>query len=103
MAKQLNISFKDNETEIELYNWIKSKLNPGTYAKELLYINFLEEHNGAPCIIKKTIQADPAVNNAIESTNVDTGEWDLEWKSNKGVYDGKHIKGIKNRIRYWSK
>lgn len=46
MAKQLNISFKDNDTERDLYLWIKSKLNPGTYAKELLYSEYLAEKNG---------------------------------------------------------
>lgn len=47
MAKQVNVSFKENDTELELYNWVKSKLNPGTYIKELLYSDYLAEKNGS--------------------------------------------------------
>lgn len=46
MAKQLNLSFKENQTELELYEWVKSKLNPGVYIKELLYSDYLAEKNG---------------------------------------------------------
>ena len=79
MAKQLNISFKENDTELELYNWVKSKLNPGTYIKELLYSDYLSEKNG----ILRTIPLQNYEKNiettvALEETNVDTGEWDVD-------------------------
>lgn len=47
MAKQLNISFKENVIELELYEWVKSKLNPGTYIKALLHADYLIQKNAA--------------------------------------------------------
>lgn len=43
MAKQINVSFKENEIELELYEWIKSRLNPGSFIKEAMYQEFLIE------------------------------------------------------------
>ena len=43
MAKQLNISFKENDIELELYNWLKGKLNPSSFAKEILYQGYLAD------------------------------------------------------------
>lgn len=81
MAKQLNLSFKENQTELELYDWVKSKLNPGTYIKELLYSDYLSEKNGVPRSVTKNLQTnEKTVGNPtpIEETNVDNGDWDLD-------------------------
>lgn len=80
MAKQLNISFKENDTELELYTWVKQKLNPGTYIKELLYSDYLAEKNGAPRSNTHNLQNEKQIEATviIEETNVDNGEWDME-------------------------
>ena len=47
--KRFNISFKENEKEIELYNWIKNKSDIApisTTIKELLYKAMKEEVDG---------------------------------------------------------
>lgn len=81
MAKQLNLSFKENQTELELYDWVKSKLNPGVYIKELLYSDYLAEKNGAPRSVTKNLQTNEKTvepPTPIEETNVDNGDWDLD-------------------------
>lgn len=81
MAKQLNLSFKENQTELELYEWVKSKLNPGVYIKELLYSDYLAEKNGTSRSVTKNLQTnEKTVENPtpIEETNVDNGDWDLD-------------------------
>lgn len=34
--QKLSVSFKNNEEEIKLYNFLKSQLSPSIYIKELL-------------------------------------------------------------------
>ena len=65
MAKQLNLSFKENPTELELYDWVKSKLNPGVYIKELLYTDYLAEKNG----LQKNTYTEPIAKNTDNAVN----------------------------------
>lgn len=38
---QIGLSFKNNEEEQKLYTWLKQKLNPGIYLKEIAYREYL--------------------------------------------------------------
>lgn len=40
---QIGLSFKNNAEEQKLYAWLKQKLNPGIYLKELAYKEYLIE------------------------------------------------------------
>ena len=40
---QINLSFKNNEEEKKLYAWLKQKLNPGIFLKEIAYREYLVE------------------------------------------------------------
>lgn len=42
-ADQIGMSFKKNEEEQKLYEWLKRKLNPGIYLKEIAYREYLIE------------------------------------------------------------
>ncbi|EGT2192658.1 hypothetical protein ACV3ZT_08555 [Clostridium perfringens] len=47
--KRFNISFKENEKEVELYNWIRNKSDIApisTIIKEILYKAMNEEKEG---------------------------------------------------------
>lgn len=46
MGGKYSVSFKDNDIENELYEWILEKaqiLGPGNFTKQILYEKFLEE------------------------------------------------------------
>lgn len=42
-ADQIGVSFKNSEEEQQLYKWLKGKLNPGIYLKEIAYKEYLIE------------------------------------------------------------
>ena len=46
MAKQISLTFKENERELELFNWLQSKVSKGSFIKEQLLIAMSNEKNG---------------------------------------------------------
>ena len=46
MAKQISLTFKEDDRELELYNWLQSKVSKGAFIKELLLIAMENEKDG---------------------------------------------------------
>ncbi|OON91658.1 MAG: hypothetical protein ATN33_00815 [Epulopiscium sp. Nele67-Bin001] len=56
MATKINVSFKDNEQEQNLYHWLQAKLSTSGYIKEELYKIYLQEVNRT-LVVKPSVEA----------------------------------------------
>lgn len=52
MAKQISLTFKEDAREIELYNWLQSKVSKGAFIKEQLLVAMHNEKHGYVNTIK---------------------------------------------------
>lgn len=61
MAKQISLTFKENDRELEIYNWLQAKVNKGAVIKEQLLIAMHNEKHGIIQAVpkyEKQLQAD---------------------------------------------
>ena len=77
MGKQINISFKNTIPEQELYNWLKNKLNTGSYVKEVLNTEFLREQEYIKNIRQSEKREIPEAK-SIEETKIMDSAWEME-------------------------
>lgn len=76
MAKQISLTFKEDAREIELYNWLQSKVSKGAFIKEQLLVAMQNEKNGYVHTLKHHDVSKVAANEVVkelieEETKID--------------------------------